>query len=337
MRSRAAGWLLTTLLGAPLALIGWRLVAPGPLAPSQAPAPRATPETPVQQPVQSPARGEQRRPRVEHPAAPEQPARPTPIRWASEVQANQADRIERAIQRCVARRDLDGLRELAAASALQSDHRHAVAALRQATRLAPYDRRLSFDLGAQLMRLGEWSDAVASLREALREEGDWTTRAWHNLGVALVALGRLHEAREAWDEILRRRPDDLEALAQRGELLLDLQDWQAAEADFAAALLQDAENEYIRLNRGLALWRLGRLEQAQQETQAVLARRPRHVPALNRLAQLAWARALADDDSRDEQRRLTIEACERSLTAQPGQPDIQDLLELARAPAEDWP
>jgi tetratricopeptide (TPR) repeat protein len=58
-------------------------------------------------------------------------------------------------------------------------------------------------LGAALLHgLGRPADAEASLREAIRL-GAVEARTWGDLALALVALGRLPEAVEAFDEALR--------------------------------------------------------------------------------------------------------------------------------------
>jgi tetratricopeptide (TPR) repeat protein len=82
-------------------------------------------------------------------------------------------------------------------------HRRAIAG-------RPQDGEAHRRLGAALLHgLGRPSDAEASLREAIRL-GAGEARAWGDLALALVALGRLADAVTAFDEALRLDPRFLE-------------------------------------------------------------------------------------------------------------------------------
>jgi tetratricopeptide (TPR) repeat protein len=85
---------------------------------------------------------------------------------------------------------------------------------RQAIARRPRDGEPHRRLGATLLHgLGRPSDAEASLREAIRL-GAVEARTWGDLALALVALGRLPEAVEAFDEALRLDAKFLEGRAR---------------------------------------------------------------------------------------------------------------------------
>lgn len=195
--------------------------------------------------------------------------------------------------------------------------------------LRPDDAGAWFEHGTLLMRVQRWVEAIEPLRRAveLRPED---ARAWFNLAVAHQRLGHLLEALRAWDRCAELMPGDSEVLARRAEALLDLEDWTRAAADLLRALELDPALDDARLNLALALLRLGRFDEARAACEALLARRPRHVPALNRLAQIAWERHEATPGPSVELLEEVAERCEQSLVIDAGQADMQALLARAR-------
>lgn len=323
MRASAAIIALVLFIGVPVSMTAWSLLRAPHEAKTAPAAPRASrsasPTLPItshsERPFATPRRsasisGE---PHSAEPVA-------TSIRWASDATQHKADQMDQRILAASARRDVEALRRLAQQAHDEGDWRYEILSLRHAVRLAPEDPESRFSLGASLMRIGAFADAVEHLRKSTGD-AEFAPRAWHNLGVALTALGRLHEASEAWDETLKRQPGNFEALARRGETLLDLHEWSGAEADFTAALRIDPDCEDCRMNLVLALIRLGRVDDAKAELEKALARNPRNVPALNRLARMA---------EQEQRRDLVIDYCQRSLSVQPNQPEIRAMLEIAQ-------
>ena len=219
--------------------------------------------------------------------------------------------------------------------------------LRQRLAHTPDDEELRLRIAALDMRLGWWVDAIDGLEALLLFQPEHE-QALYNLAVARQRLGRLQSAREAWDQYLRLRCDNPDALAHRAAVSLDLGDWAAAAADCEAALRLEPGALDTRMNLALALARQDRLEEALEQAQRALERAPASARVLNRAAEIAWERRLSltaggeaatggggvsrGEESRAEQARsLVIQLCEQSLRLAADQPEVAALLERARA------
>ena len=192
----------------------------------------------------------------------------------------------------------------------------------------PENTEIRFEYAVTLMRLSRWVDAVHTLRVVVAQQPDHG-HGWYNLAVAHQALGHLAEARRAWDRAVELLPDNPDAYAQRGEVLLDLHEWSAAAADFEVALEREPEDIEAALNLSLALWKLGRLDEAQERVAGVIERHARHVPALNRMAELCWALYEMAPATNRAQREAAVAYWRRSLEIDSNQAEIEALLEAA--------
>ena len=192
----------------------------------------------------------------------------------------------------------------------------------------PENTEIRFEYAVTLMRLSRWVDAVHTLRVVVAQQPDHG-HGWYNLAVAHQALGHLAEARRAWDRAVELLPDNPDAYAQRGEVLLDLHEWSAAAADFEAALEREPDDIEAALNLSLALWKLGRLDEAQERVAGVIERHARHVPALNRMAELCWALYEMAPATNRAQREAAVAYWRRSLEIDSNQAEIEALLEAA--------
>ncbi|MEM7052461.1 MAG: CHAT domain-containing protein [Acidobacteriota bacterium] len=186
---------------------------------------------------------------------------------------------------------------------------------------------LEVTIGDYPQALQRITDSIALRRKVL--EDDPNPEAARDLAKALIALSKAHrrlDNLEAADRSLTeaidiaRGPDSQKdeaiALNARGSLAFQKEDYQAAWTDFHAANelfsdLQDSTNQrWARINLAWTAGRLGRLAEAEQLIQQVLA----EDPSL-RLRQRASAlRVLAE--IRDRQGRLddAIEVIEQALS-----------------------
>lgn len=178
--------------------------------------------------------------------------------------------------------------------------------------------------GEALLRGGQPVDAVRELRAATRLDAE-DTAAWFALAEALRELRRLSEAAAAYRQVLARRPRDVRALARLGEVLLDLRSWQQAETVLAQACALDPQAADLRLNRGLALWQLGRSDEALRVVRTVVEDQPQNVIALRRLAR--WHAALLDTTREDAHRRAALEYARRALRVTPDDAAMRGLVE----------
>ncbi len=193
----------------------------------------------------------------------------------------------------------------------------------------PQDTDLRFAQACVLLRLSRWLHAIDALQAVVRAQPEHA-RAWYNLATAHQRLGRLREARHAWDRVVTLTPEAPDAFAHRGEILLDLREWAAAAEDFRAALQRDPEAADVAINLARACRKLNRLGEAHASLLAVVTRNPRHVPALNSLAELAWEAYSAATEANEQHRRDAISWWRRSLAVDPQQPTIETLLANAQ-------
>ena len=105
---------------------------------------------------------------------------------------------------------------------------------RQARTLEPASARAAAGHARALRDLGRFDEAVSLLQAALgADPGE--ARLWNTLGVTLTQQGRAAEALTFFDEALRLDPHSASAAYNRGSARFDLEAYDAAQADFAAA------------------------------------------------------------------------------------------------------
>lgn len=201
--------------------------------------------------------------------------------------------------------------------------------LRRLTELYPEDAQRRFNYAAVLARLRRWAGAAEQFEQVVTVRPDWT-EAWYNLAVARQATGKLAASRDAYTRAIELAPAQRAAYMGRGEVRLDLHDWSGAAADFEEVRQRsDTPTAACLLNLALAQWKLGRSAAARGTLRGLLQSEPRHVVALNRLAQYAWESYAASGDAALLQ--TCIAQCEKSLALIPEQPEIVELLDVARA------
>jgi len=176
------------------------------------------------------------------------------------------------------------------------------------------DARLHYNRGNALKGLGRYEEALASYDRALEIAPDLlvahqnrasTLAGLNRYEEALAAydrvlqsaglsarisllmdrsriLGRIKRYEEAWagyEEVLAHRPDDVEALTQRGVLLTEFGRPDEALAQYEHALRVNPDCVDAHLNRGNALGAMNRLNEALQSYDEALARDPQHADA----------------------------------------------------------
>jgi tetratricopeptide (TPR) repeat protein len=141
--------------------------------------------------------------------------------------------LDRQGSRSEAERFLEKATELASTSAeaheqlgshfaATDQHEKAVVSLRRAIEIEESPRRLEL-LGASFAGLGEWPEAEATFRRGMVLEPNHSNMR-SNLGVALVHLGRVVEAAELFEEVLRRDPNNAETERMLAELRRQLEE-----------------------------------------------------------------------------------------------------------------
>ncbi len=136
----------------------------------------------------------------------------------------------------------------------------------------PYNSMAWNKLGVAHMRTGRYEDAVDSFEKAIAID-PFSANAWTNMGDSLAMLGRHGEALEAYDRALGINQKDTYALLRKGMSLQESGDSAGAMRIYEdVILLTDQEirkhpnyaayNAELWTNRGDALSRLGRYEEA---------------------------------------------------------------------------
>jgi len=95
------------------------------------------------------------------------------------------------------------------------------------------------NLGLALLRIGRIQEAIGHCEQALRIQPDYA-EAHCNLGNALFRLGRLQEAMGHWEQALRSKPDYAEAENDLAWLLATLAPTEGGDPTRAVALAERA-------------------------------------------------------------------------------------------------
>lgn len=162
----------------------------------------------------------------------------------------------------------------------------------ETARQRPQNVRAHSGLGVALVREGRLEEAEAAYRRALEIDPAYPEAAY-NLGRVLSRLERHAEALEAYLAALKLSPDNFKAHNNAGNTLLRLGRPAEAEARFRDVIRLDPAGPFGYNGLGLALWGQGQLEQAAEQFEAALVRRPGYERARQNLervrAELATA------------------------------------------------
>jgi predicted O-linked N-acetylglucosamine transferase (SPINDLY family) len=179
--------------------------------------------------------------------------------------------------------------ELQQAAGLLADRRpEAGERLQALCRLHPADWRLQFLHGAWLERAGRNADALAALDRALGLDPA-NVQVLSAKALVLQALGKLAQARELLAAAAAEQPGQGQLWTNLGVLHEAGGDPAAALAAYDRALALAAPPREARLNRGYVLTRLGRLDEALRNNQALVDAEPDAMDARFNLAEVLLA------------------------------------------------
>lgn len=158
-------------------------------------------------------------------------------------------------------------------------------AYRDALKLAPENALAWFNLGNLLSTLNRREEALAALRKAnLHQPG--TPEILNNLGVALYDLGHISEALTHYDAALAVRVDFADAQTNRGNALQRLCRMDDAEIALQSALDTEPDNPVFRLNMSAFMAANGETGDAIEWAKRALEADPAYVDAELKLASL---------------------------------------------------
>lgn len=154
----------------------------------------------------------------------------------------------------------------------------------------PFDRKATrawslHQAGVRYDQLGASQAAAGMYLEALRLDPT-SGESWHNLAVCQARDGKLAEAIETNEKALQHLGEHPLTLYNLGILYGRLGMDERAITCFDRSLARDPSNAAVRVDRGVALYRLGRQDQAFEEWRAVGRANPLDPSLLRTLARI---------------------------------------------------
>ena len=186
--------------------------------------------------------------------------------------------------------------------------------------ISPNESRFQYYLGLACEDLNDAAGAKKAFDATLKIDPDHPG-ALLFLAMQELENGRLKEARERAEQILRKNPRSIDALVLKAQVaMLDF------EADKALSILRQAQsnaqnNAYISTLLGQTLLMLQRITQARRELESSVLLDPESTQAY---ISLGWATALQDDVTASES------AFQNALKLDPQDPDAHSGLALIR-------
>ncbi len=144
---------------------------------------------------------------------------------------------------------------------------------------APQDPRFPAREGDCRYSLGEFQAAAALYERSLALGFDAQVTA--NLAGALVAVGRIEDAEQLWQDSIADHPDDAELAMQYGLALTDDEQYEAALNQFQRGQWLAPHSDAFFNRAGLCLFRLGRTAEAVDQAEQALRLRPDPLYYLN--------------------------------------------------------
>src|ERR1700723_3724289 len=161
----------------------------------------------------------------------------------------------------------------------------AIAPLRDAALLEPFDPVIQHDLGLAYLEVGSLTDAIAALQWAVASNPRYSD-AYFRLGIALERLGDTRGAIVAYDRATQLLPSLTEAWFRAGALVYELGHRDEAIGCFRRAAVTGGKTSFGRLGKARALLTEGRNREAEQALRQTLALDPGNAIAHDLLGNL---------------------------------------------------
>jgi len=223
---------------------------------------------------------------------------------------------------------------------LQGDAQTSLAAAQEAKRHRTDDdvldellAQIHQHLGYQAAAANRWDEAQSHWQTAV-ELDSASFRLAYNLALAYEKSGNYISAGQTWREALRRRPrradhpdalsdDQVARLWQRAaECYRKAGEFEEVGRTYQQAIKWAPENLNLRLALAESLIDDGRLLAARNELERLLARDPRHIPALLRMGEVYYR----DEDSPWDLKAQAKEYWEKALEIEPKNPQVRQML-----------
>jgi len=149
----------------------------------------------------------------------------------------------------------------------------AIAPLREAALLEPFNPIIHHDLGLACLEVGRLPDAIAALQWAVANKPHYAD-ANFRLGIALEKLGNIGEAIAAYDRATQLLPSLTEAWFRVGALVYELGHREEAIGCFRRAVATGGKTSFGRLGKARALLAEDRNQEAEQILRQTLSLDP---------------------------------------------------------------
>jgi tetratricopeptide (TPR) repeat protein len=161
----------------------------------------------------------------------------------------------------------------------------AIAPLREAALLEPFNAVIQHDLGLACLEVGRIADAIAALQQAVASNPRYTD-AYFRLGIALEKLGNTGGAIAAYDRATKLLPSLTEAWFRAGALVYTLGHRDQAIGCFRRAAVTGGRTSFGRLGQARALLIEDRNQEAEQVLRETLVADARNAMAYELLGSL---------------------------------------------------
>src|SRR5689334_22226312 len=161
----------------------------------------------------------------------------------------------------------------------------AIAWLRDAARLQPFNATIQHDLGLACLEGGHITEAIAALQRAVASNPRYGD-AHFRLGIALEKLGDIRGAVVAYDRATQLLPSLAEAWFRAGALVHTLGHREEAIGCFRRAAATAGKTSYGRLGKARALLIEDRNQEAEQVLREALVADPENAMAYDLLGSL---------------------------------------------------
>ena len=190
--------------------------------------------------------------------------------------------------------------------------------------LHPADESLVIERAAALVQLDRYSEAIQVVGAAADRLDSATV--WLGLARTLRTAGRLSEADAALERAQSKRPGDVAIQAERGAVLVDLQQYRAAltQLEPLANAPEIANSVESQMMLALAYSGERRFPDARRVLAAARLLAPRDIRVINALADICWREYLLG--LRAAAKSEAVELWQRSLELAPGQEEIAERL-----------
>ena len=196
----------------------------------------------------------------------------------------------------------------------------------QARQKNPFDATVVDILAMVQLKKGDRETALSTIKNALSMDGSNTLFHTHH-GIILKSLGRLVDARQAYQEALAQDPEAPDTLFNLALLCHEMGDLEESLTLGQRVAELDTSNAAAFNNLGTTHQDLGQFEEAAIAYRAAIALNPGHIGAYGNLAAV-----LAESDQIDG----ALAVCEEALEKWPGHPEILNVQSNAHVKAQNW-